>query len=53
MLFRSEEVEAVAHVFGRRAVITGFYSNGEIGPYTEAVSCQLHNQTMTIACIGE
>lgn len=48
-----EEVEAVGDVFGSNAVLTGFYSYGEISPFTPGTSCQLHNQTMTITCLGE
>lgn len=48
-----EEVEAVADVFGSQAVLTGFYSYGEISPFTPGSSCRLHNQTMTITCLGE
>ena len=48
-----EEVEAVADVFGQSAVLTGFYSNGEISPFTGNLECKLHNQTMTITYLGE
>jgi hypothetical protein len=48
-----EEVEAVGEVFGSNSVLTGFYSYGEISPFTPGASCKLHNQTMTITCIGE
>lgn len=48
-----EEVEAVGDVFGDKAVLTGFYSYGEISPFTPGASCKLHNQTMTITCLGE
>lgn len=48
-----EEVEAVGEVFGRGATLTGFYSYGEISPFAPGVSCKLHNQTMTVAYIGE
>ncbi len=48
-----EEVEAVADVFGQGAVITGFYSNGEISPFTDNLACKLHNQTMTITYLSE
>jgi hypothetical protein len=48
-----EEVEAVGAVFGSKAVLTGFYSYGEISPFTPGASCKLHNQTMTITCLGE
>lgn len=48
-----EEVEAVGEVLGQRAVLTGFYSYGEISPFASGTACQLHNQTMTITCLGE
>lgn len=48
-----EEVEAVAQVFGRQTVLTGFYSNGEIGPLGQGGNCRLHNQTMTITVLSE
>jgi hypothetical protein len=48
-----EEVEAVADVLGKRACLTGFYSYGEISPFAAGAACQLHNQTMTITCLGE
>ncbi len=48
-----EEVEAVADVFGSKAVLTGFYSYGEISPFTPGASCKLHNQTMTITYLSE
>ena len=48
-----EEVEAVGDVFGQRAVLAGFYSNGEISPFTGNAECKLHNQTMTITYISE
>jgi hypothetical protein len=48
-----DEVEAVADVLGSQALLTGFYSYGEISPFTPGSACQLHNQTMTITCIGE
>lgn len=48
-----EEVEAVGAVFGQGTVIAGFYSNGEISPYTGNAQCKLHNQTMTITHLGE
>jgi hypothetical protein len=48
-----EEVEAVGDVFGSGATLTGFYSYGEISPFTKSVDCKLHNQTMTITYIGE
>jgi hypothetical protein len=48
-----EEVEAVGDVFGQRATLAGFYSYGEISPFSPAVECKLHNQTMTITYIAE
>lgn len=48
-----EEVEAVGEVFGQGATLAGFYSYGEISPFSPAVECKLHNQTMTITYIAE
>ena len=48
-----EEVEAVGDVFSDKATLTGFYSYGEISPFTPGASCKLHNQTMTITCLSE
>jgi hypothetical protein len=48
-----EEVEAVAEVLGQDAILTGFYSYGEISPFTPGAACKLHNQTMTITCLSE
>ncbi len=48
-----EEVEAVGEVFGQKAVLAGFYSYGEISPFSPSVECKLHNQTMTVTYIGE
>lgn len=47
-----EEVEAVQDVLGAPAVMTGFYSYGEICP-TGGGTCDLHNQTMTITTFRE
>ena len=48
-----EEVEAVAAVFGQGASLAGFYSYGEISPFSPSPDCKLHNQTMTITWLGE
>lgn len=48
-----EEVEAVGDVLGNNSILTGFYSYGEISPFTPGSSCKLHNQTMTITCLSE
>ncbi len=48
-----EELEGVRSVFGRKPVLTGFYSYGELAPTGIDHKCQLHNQTMTITSISE
>ena len=49
-----EEVESVQKVLGKQAVMTGFYSYGEISPAVEtSKKCELHNQTMTITIFKE
>ncbi len=48
-----EELDAVADVLGRQAVLTGFYSNGEISPSGPNGQCGLHNQTMTVTTLSE
>lgn len=48
-----EEVEGVRRVLGAGAALTGFYSYGEISPYTPTARCELHNQTMTITTFAE
>jgi hypothetical protein len=48
-----EEVEGVREVLGAKPVLTGFYSYGEISPFTPNARCELHNQTMTITTLSE
>jgi len=48
-----EEVEAVRDVLGGSATLAGFYSYGEISPFTPGARCELHNQTMTITTLSE
>ena len=48
-----EEVEAVQEVLGKQAVLAGFYSYGEISPFTSGGKCELHNQTMTVVGMSE
>lgn len=48
-----EEVEGVRDVLGDRTILTGFYSYGEISPFTPNAKCELHNQTMTITTLSE
>jgi len=48
-----EEVEAVREVVGDNAILAGFYSYGEISPFTPDARCELHNQTMTITTFSD
>lgn len=48
-----EEVESVRDVLGAKTALTGFYSYGEISPFTPNAACELHNQTMTITTLSE
>jgi len=49
-----EEIERVREVLGNSAVMTGFYSYGEICPLKPFDNhCELHNQTMTITAFKE
>ena len=48
-----EEVESAQEVLGGQAVLTGFYSYGEIAPFAPWAGCELHNQTMTITALCE
>jgi hypothetical protein len=48
-----EEVEGVREVLGARTMLAGFYSYGEISPFTPHAPCELHNQTMTITTFSE
>lgn len=48
-----EEVEGVHETLGDNFALTGFYSYGEISPFSENASCELHNQTMTITTLRE
>jgi hypothetical protein len=48
-----EEVEGVRDVLGDKTVLAGFYSYGEISPFTPEAKCELHNQTMTITTFAE
>jgi hypothetical protein len=48
-----EEVEGVRDVLGRNTVLAGFYSYGEISPFSPSAKCELHNQTMTITTLSE
>ena len=48
-----EEVEAIRDILGNKTAITGFYSYGEISPNRGFMTCELHNQTMTITTMSE
>ena len=48
-----EEVEGARDALGQNTVLTGFYSYGEISPFTQGGRCELHNQTMTITTFSE
>ncbi|MFZ3138905.1 MAG: FIST N-terminal domain-containing protein [Thermodesulfovibrionales bacterium] len=48
-----EEVEGVRDILGDKTVLAGFYSYGEICPFTLGTKCDLHNQTMTITVLSE
>jgi hypothetical protein len=47
-----EEIEATLEVFPQGTQQIGFYSYGELSPYTSG-RCELHNQTMTLTTISE
>ena len=48
-----EEIERVKEVVGEKTAITGFYSYGEMAPFSGNTFCDLHNQTMTLTLISE
>lgn len=48
-----EEIEEVTQVIGNAITVSGLYSYGEIAPFNGEVSCQLHNQTMTVTLLSE
>jgi hypothetical protein len=48
-----EEVEGVRSVVGEQAALTGFYSYGEIAPFSHGGRIELHNQTMTVTTLAE
>ncbi len=47
-----EETESLLETLPKGAKQIGFYSYGEISPYTTG-SCNLHNQTMTLTTLSE
>lgn len=48
-----EEVEGVRDILGEGAALAGFYSYGELAPFSPAAGCELHNQTMTVTTFTE
>jgi hypothetical protein len=48
-----DEVEGVRDILGGQAALTGFYSYGEIAPFSLGERSELHNQTMTITTFAE
>jgi hypothetical protein len=48
-----EELEGVRSVVGEQATLTGFYSYGEIAPFSHGKRIELHNQTMTVTTFAE
>ena len=48
-----DEVEAIRDVFGADTKFAGFYSYGELCPFSHGEECRLHNQTMTITALAE
>ena len=48
-----EEIEVIRNVYGPDSKISGFYSYGDLCPFSQAGECRLHNQTMTITTFAE
>jgi hypothetical protein len=48
-----ELVKGISGALPPHVAVTGFYSYGEISPFTRSVRCELHNQTMTITTFSE
>ena len=48
-----EELESVRDVLGDGAILTGFYSYGELCPGATGACADLHNQTMTVTTLSE
>ncbi|WP_035383683.1 FIST N-terminal domain-containing protein [Ferriphaselus sp. R-1] len=48
-----DELEIVRETLGENTAITGFYSYGELAPFSDILQCQLHNQTMTLTTLYE
>ncbi len=48
-----KEVEGIREMLGTKPTLTGFYSYGEISPFSSGTKRELHNQTMTITIFSE
>ncbi|GAA3510264.1 FIST C-terminal domain-containing protein [Aquimarina addita] len=48
-----EEIEEVSEIIGNQSTISGFYSYGELAPFSGNKTCELHNQTMTLTLFSE
>lgn len=49
-----EEIDVLHDILGEKSQIVGFYSFGEIAPFSDNIlECKLHNQTMTLTVIYE
>lgn len=49
-----DELEIIQEILGDNMHLSGFYSYGEIAPFqNDLLSCQFHNQTMTLTTIYE
>lgn len=48
-----EELDIVHGKLGNGTTIAGFYSYGELAPFSDILQCRLHNQTMTLTTLYE
>jgi len=48
-----EELEIIRQRLGDATTLAGFYSYGELAPFSDVLQCQLHNQTMTLTTLYE
>jgi hypothetical protein len=48
-----EEFDAIRETLGSLTTVAGFYSYGEITPFSSMAKCQMQNQTITITLIKE
>ena len=48
-----EELEVVRDELDKTTVISGFYAYGEFAPFSELLTCQFHNQTLTLTTFCE